>query len=136
MLEIKITIESKDIADAVNHLASALSLRSNTTPSPMPAPAAPAPAQAQSPDPTPAPAPTAASAPAIPQQPAATVPLAAPPQYTTDQIMTAGAVLMDAGKAKELTDLLQKYGVQSVMALKKEQLGSFATDLRALGAKL
>lgn len=134
MLEIKITIESKDIADAVNHLASALSLRSNTTPSPMPAPAAPAPAQAQSPDPTPAPAPT--TAPAVPQQPAATVPLAAPPQYTTDQIMTAGAALMDAGKAKELMDLLQKYGVQSVMALKKEQLGSFATDLRALGAKL
>lgn len=134
MLEIKITIESKDIAGAVNNLASALSLRSNTAPSPAPTPTAPAPAQA--PAPSPAPAQNPAPAPDETQKPAATVPLAAPPQYTTDQIMTAGAALMDAGKAKELMDLLAKYGVQSVMALKKEQLGSFATDLRALGAKL
>ena len=64
------------------------------------------------------------------------VPLAAAPQYTVDQIMAAGATLMDAGKVNELMTLLHSFGVQAVMDLKPEQMGAFATALRELGAKI
>ena len=75
-------------------------------------------------------------APAIPTQAPAAVPLAQPPQYTTEQIMAAGATLMDAGKANELVALLHSFGVQAVMDLKPDQLGAFATKMRELGAKI
>ena len=68
--------------------------------------------------------------------PAPGVPLAQPPKYTVDQIMAAGAMLMDAGKVNELMNLLHSFGVQAVMDLKPEQLGAFATALRELGAKI
>ena len=64
------------------------------------------------------------------------VPLAQPPQYTVDQIMAAGAMLMDAGKVNELMSLLHSFGVQAVMDLKQEQLGAFATALRNMGAQI
>lgn len=59
-----------------------------------------------------------------------------PPKYTREQIMQAGAVLMDAGKINELTNLLQSFGVQAVMQLKPEQLDDFATAMRDLGAEI
>ena len=58
------------------------------------------------------------------------------PRYTREQIMQAGAALMDAGKISELTNLLQSFGVQAVMQLKPEQLDSFAATMRDLGAKI
>ncbi len=64
------------------------------------------------------------------------VPLGGPPKYTVDQIMAAGATLMDAGKVNELMNLLHSFGVQAVMDLKPEQLGAFATAMRELGAKI
>lgn len=64
------------------------------------------------------------------------VPTAAAPTYNRDQIMTAGAALIDAGKIAELTGLLNAFGVQAVTQLKQEQLGAFATELRKLGAQI
>lgn len=43
---------------------------------------------------------------------------------------------MDAGKVNDLMNLLHSYGVQAVLDLKPEQLGSFATALREMGAKI
>lgn len=96
----------------------------------MPAPAPVAPVQ---PNPLPSPGPVAQ---ATPNYPTPNVPLAQPPQYTIDQIMAAGATLMDAGKVNELRNLLMSFGANAVMDLKPEQLGAFATGLRELGAKI
>lgn len=68
--------------------------------------------------------------------PVAGVPLAAPPQYTIDQIMAAGTSLMDAGKTNELMALLRNFGIQAVTELKPEHYGAFATVLREMGAKI
>ncbi len=103
---------------------------------PAPAPVGPAPGSiptASAPAPMPGPAPQPA-APA--SYPAPAVPLAPAPQYTVDQIMAAGATLMDAGKVNELLNLLHSFGVQAVTDLKPEQLGAFATAMRELGAKI
>ena len=83
-----------------------------------------------------APGPVAPTAPTAPPAQTAGVPLAPAPQYTVDQIMQAGATLMDAGKVNELMNLLHSFGVQAVMDLKPEQLGAFATAMRELGAKI
>jgi hypothetical protein len=58
------------------------------------------------------------------------------PAFTREQIMTAGAALIDAGKINELMGLLNGFGVQAVTHLKQEQLGAFATELRKLGAQI
>ena len=62
--------------------------------------------------------------------------MTAPPQYTIDQIMKAGATLMDAGRVDDLMNLLHNFGVSAVTELKPEQTGAFATALRSLGAKI
>lgn len=72
----------------------------------------------------------------VPTTPVAGVPLAGAPQYTVDQIMAAGATLMDAGKVNDLMNLLHSFGVQAVMDLKPEQLGAFATEMRKMGAAI
>ena len=98
---------------------------SNPAPGPIPTAAA-----AGFPGPAPTPVPQASP---LPQ---AGLPLGGPPQYTVDQIMQAGATLMDAGKVTELTNLLHSFGVQAVMDLKPEQLGAFATEKRKMGAAI
>lgn len=123
MLEMKLTIEAPELANALNNLAAALGARPFPTAQQAPA----APVQ----QPMPAPATTAQ-----PNMPVAGVPLAQPPKYTVDQIMAAGAQLMDAGKVNDLMNLLHSFGVQAVMDLKPEQLGAFATALRDMGAKI
>lgn len=121
-------------------------------PSAAPAPTAPqaapqaGPTSAYPSNPAPGPIPTAAAAgfpgpaPTPVSQasplPQAGLPLGGPPQYTVDQIMQAGATLMDAGKVTELTNLLHSFGVQAVMDLKPEQLGAFATEMRKMGAAI
>lgn len=74
--------------------------------------------------------------PAEPEAPKA--PVAPAPTYTMEQVSRAGAELIsaDSGKLPQLRDLLQKYGVPAVSELKPDQLGSFATELRALGAQI
>lgn len=139
MLEVRVTIEAAELAAAINNLAAAMN-GAKPIPTGAVATQAPAPAPAK-PNPMPAPAaPVAPPAPAAPaaqmNYPAPSVPLAAPPQYTVDQIMAAGATLMDAGKVNELMNLLHSFGVQAVMDLKPEQLGAFATAMRDLGAKI
>lgn len=80
-------------------------------------------------------------APAV--QPAAPIPTATPvvpaapaKTYTLDDLITAAAPLLDAGKFDEMTALTRKYGADSFMAIKESDFGSVAADLRALGAKL
>ncbi len=77
------------------------------------------------------------AAPVIPiQAPAApTVPTSAP-TYTLEQLATAGAALVDAGKMGDLLTLLSQFGVAAITDLKLDQYGAFATALRGLGAKI
>lgn len=143
MLEVKVTIAAPELSEAINNLAAAIggkAAQSASVTAPVaqqiPTPMSAEPATLQMPVqtvPMAAPAPVA-NAPA--SYPAPSVPLAPPPQYTVDQIMAAGATLMDAGKVNELMNLLHSFGVQAVMDLKPEQLGAFATAMRELGAKI
>ena len=130
MLEIKVTIEAPELASAINNLAAALSRKSRDEPVP------PVTEKESDPVPTPQapePAPTSQS---VPTTPAPSVPVASAPQYTIEQIMKAGATLMDAGKIDELRKLIDSFGIEAVTNLKPEQLGAFATELRKLGAKI
>lgn len=83
----------------------------------------------------PAPSPAAPAAP-VAQAPVAQAPVNTAPQITLDQIGKAGADLLNKnpGAMPQLMGLLQKYGVQSAQQLKPDQIGAFATELRALGA--
>lgn len=86
-------------------------------------------------NPTPSPAmttpPVATTAPtAVPTSPA--------PQITGDQIAKAGADLLaqNPGAMPQLMALLQKYGVGCAQELQPDQIGPFATEMRALGARV
>lgn len=154
MFEINVTVNAPELAEALNNLAAALKgakpepAASKTgkadKPAPVPpadymppadtvpAPATPVPAVT----PAPAPAPAPVQAPVTPAPAPAPVPVAPAPTYSRDQIMTAGAALIDAGKINELMGLLNSFGVQAVTQLKQDQLGAFATELRKLGAQI
>ena len=110
MLEIKVTVNAPELTNAIHALAQSMQGRAISEP--------PAPKVDSIPTPEPA------------------VPVAAAPTYTVEQIMAAGSTLMDAGKINDLMNLLHKFGVQAVMDLKPEQLGAFATEMRALGAAI
>lgn len=99
---------------------------------------APAPGVTASPAPapTPTPAPAPEPAPKAPEPPVSAVPTAPAKDYSLDELLTATAPLMDAGKISELQALMQKYGVASMMEIPKERYGELATDLRALGARI
>lgn len=70
-----------------------------------------------------------------PSAPASPVPTTTQ-TYTTDQLAVASTQLVDAGRIAELQKLLASFGVQALTQLPKEQYGAFATQLRALGAKI
>lgn len=133
MLEMKITVTAADLAAAINNLAAALGAADRKT----------EPVTAQTVVPTQAvPQPIAPTQtmpqPAVPTQPAPQAP-AVPttaPTYTMDMIANAGVSLLDAGKAQELTKLLEKYGVSNLTTLPKERYGEMAIDLRILGARI
>lgn len=95
-----------------------------------------APAPAVTASPAPAPAPEPAPAQKSPEPPVGAVPTAPAKDYSLDELLTATAPLMDAGKISELQALMQKYGVASMMEIPKERYGELATDLRALGARI
>ena len=155
MFEINVTVNAPEIAEALNNLAAALkgakpepaaskTGKADKPAAPIPpadymppadtapAPATPAPAVT----PAPATAPAPVQAPVTPAPAPAPVPVAPAPTYNRDQIMTAGAALIDAGKINELMGLLNSFGVQAVTQLKQDQLGAFATELRKLGAQI
>ena len=94
-------------------------------------------------------APKAAKSPAVPVQPPTvpvqpptvpvqppTVPVAPAKEYTQAEILAACGPLMDAGKVPELAQLIQEFGVASMMEIPQEKYGELAVKLRALGAKL
>lgn len=87
-------------------------------------------------------APKAAKSPAVPVQPLTapvqlpTVPVAPAKEYTQAEILAACGPLMDAGKVPELTQIIQEFGVASMMEIPQEKYGELAVKLRALGAKL
>ena len=149
MLEIRVTVEARELAQAINNLAAAMGGKTEAKVATSTAPAQPMQVQPMQPgavpvaQPTPAPvaaqpvpAPQPAAVPTAPAPQPTAVPTAGAPTYTVEQIMQAGAMLMDAGKTDDLMALLQKFNVQAVMDLNESQLGQFATELRALGAKI
>lgn len=154
MFEINVTVNAPELAEALNNLAAALkgakpeptASKAGKADKPVPVPpadymppadTAPAPATpAPTVTPAPAPAPAPVQAPVTPAPVSAPVPVAPAPTYNRDQIMTAGAALIDAGKINELMGLLNSFGVQAVTQLKQDQLGAFATELRKLGAQI
>ena len=156
MLEIKVNVQAPELAEAMVALAAALQgaktkdfapiqTGAKEIPPPEPFPPAlvnPTPAVPAGPvtQPTVQTAPTTPASnsnpvsPPVPPPPA--MPTAPPPTFTREQIMTAGAALIDAGKINELMGLLNSFGVQAVTQLKQEQMGAFATALRKLGAQI
>lgn len=68
--------------------------------------------------------------------PVQTTPAVTSCTYSIEQIQSACAPLMDAGKQAELVGLLAQFGVQSLPMLPPEQYGAFATALRGLGARI
>ena len=144
-MEVNVKIEAPDLSAAILRLAEAIAPKAVTTPVGQPviptasAPITPAPTTpAPAPGPTAAPVPTAGpSAATVPgNAPAPVVPVAAAPSYSMEQIATAGAALVDAGKRDQLLELLGRFGVQAVTQLQPAQFGVFAAELRALGAQI
>lgn len=157
-----IEIKAPELANALQALAAAIAgkqMDKLSCPAPKPKAAAPMPAPtpaavAASPQPA-VPVSVAPPAPTVPPQatapiaapvapPAAPVPAAPPqpvvptsvPQYTYEMLFNAAAALMGQNKGPQLQQLLVKYGIQRLPDLPPEQYGAYATDLRALGAKL
>lgn len=56
--------------------------------------------------------------------------------YTQEQLALAATALVDAGRLGELQALLAAFNIQALTQLPQEQYGNFATQLRALGAKI
>lgn len=60
----------------------------------------------------------------------------AAPAYTIAQLQTACAPLMDAGKGPQLQQLVQSFGVATLMDVPASRYGEFANGLRQLGGVL
>lgn len=79
----------------------------------------------------------------VPTQPAPSTPITAPvsaptsvPSYTIEQFQAAIAPLLDAGKVQQIQQLVQSFGVATLMDIPKERYGEFANGLRSLGGVL
>ncbi len=152
-LNIKVTGLDK-LAESLSALAGALGGKATPAPAPVtpaPAPATPAPVPATpAPAPaTPAPAPVTpapASAPvSVPAQtaPTQTAPVqAAPPAFDLNSIARAANTWVSSDPARRqermaaLQALCQEFGVQALPGLRAEQLGAYATRLRAMGVAI
>ena len=154
-MEINVKIEAPDLSAAILKLAEAITPKAVTTPVEQPTlPTVPTPTTPAPTTPAPVPGPIAPLvptagpiAPLVPtagpsaatvpgNAPAPVVPVAAAPSYSMEQIATAGAALVDAGKRDQLLELLGRFGVQAVTQLQPAQFGVFAAELRALGAQI
>ena len=67
--------------------------------------------------------------------PTQAVPTAAP-TYTREDLSKAAMSLMDKGMQAQLQQLIQSFGVTSLVELPAEQYGSFATAIREMGAQI
>lgn len=56
--------------------------------------------------------------------------------YTIDQLQTAIAPLLDAGKITQIQQLVQSFGVNTLMEIPQARYGEFANGLRQLGGVL
>ena len=84
-------------------------------------------------------APATPAAPAAPATPAApvSVPLAAPPKFTFDQLAQAGAGLCQIAAGQEKAQaVLKQFNIQSLKDLPEQRYGEFALALRQAGAAL
>lgn len=82
--------------------------------------------------------PTPAASDQTPAQPAQT-PITVPtsePTYTREDLSRAAMQLMDKGMQAQLMQLIQSFGVASLMELSPEHYGNFATGLRGMGAQI
>ena len=61
---------------------------------------------------------------------------AAGESYTMEQLAVAATSIVDGGRRTDLVSLLSSFGVQALTSLPKEQYDAFATELRALGARI
>lgn len=162
MFEVKVTIESPALVEAMNNLASAIvsgmtvkvpEVKAIAQPvqNQQTAPAAPVQQPTQEAPQTPVQtqpfmnAPTAAPAPTAPTQaPVQQAPVAPtqPAQQTTktpitlEAISRAGAALVDQGKMQQIMGLLSKYGVQAITQLQPNTYEAFAAEMRTLGAQI
>lgn len=150
MFEAKITIDTPELAAAINNLAKALVSNANATTylaSVTKNEVAPKFAEANKNKAAVNPASTdtpveVAQTPTAPAQEAAkaTQPEAEQAQpvktYTLDDLSRAGAELIDQGKMPQLIEILKKNGVQAITQLKPEQYNAVAAELNALGANL
>lgn len=127
MIEIKVTGATREeIRDALNELY-AKKETAATAPTAAPASVLSAPVTGAS-----TAAPTAA-----PTEAPTSAPTEAP-TFTLAQVAKAGADFVSAhpDKMQDLVAKLQAYGVQSVAQLRGDQLGAFATELRAMGGEI
>lgn len=108
-------LKGEQAAPAQGQEQTAVPVQSTPAPVQQPAPAAPAPS------------------PAAPVQQA--VPTTAP-SYTREDLSRAAITLMDKGQQAQLQQLVQSFGVNSLMELPPEQYGNFATALRGMGAEI
>jgi len=116
MSVITIKIDTGELANAIQALAQALAGQTAIS-----VPTATIPTQA---------VPTAVTA------PTQSAPTQTKPKYTLEQLATAAAPLMDAGKQQELIALLQSYGVAALTQLPEDTYENVANGLRRLGAKI
>lgn len=138
-MDINVTIKCPDLPLAAAVLAKAI-LREEypennpTVPSQDTAPTAPA---LVNPTPSSPVMTTPSPAQIVPTAPAA-IPTTPAPPITGDMVAKAGADLIAANPAAmgQLNALLQKYGVPCAQELKPDQIGPFATEMRALGARV
>lgn len=84
---------------------------------------------------TPVPTTVPASVPTASQN---SVPVQQPniPNYTIEQLQTAIAPLLDAGKVAQIQALVQSFGVATLMDIPPARYGEFANGLRNLGGVL
>lgn len=159
MFEMKITIESPALVEAMNNLASAIvsgmtvkvpEVKAVAQPvqNQQTAPAAPVqqptqeapqtPVQTQQfmNAPTAAPAPTAPTQAPVQQAPVAPTQQTAKTPITLEAISRAGAALVDQGKMQQIMGLLSKYGVQAITQLQPNTYEAFAAEMRTLGAQI
>ncbi len=157
MLEIKVTVEAKELAQSIGQLAAALS--GLVIPRPEGMNAQPVGVHDTTGKPTDISA--AATAESVPSQPMNAqnsvdqIPVAqgqaqsgnaarvmnpsvtaAAPVIDLETISRAGAALIDQGKTKDVLALLAKFGVPAVNLLDPSQYPAFAEGLKALGSNI
>jgi len=148
-MEITVKIEAPELASAIYTLATALEswnykeVVKNIAAEAPATTAAPAPVAQVMPMPQPAAVEPIAPVMQQPMTQGATALAPAPAivptavqTYSMEQLAVAATQLVDAGRRAELVQLLGAFGVQALTGLPKEQYGAFATQLRAMGAKI